>query len=248
MSDLPDEGQETLRAFIAAEKGCPDPPAEVGQRVFARLAASLGLPPGLPDGAPRSAEPLRAGLLRRAVTGISRRSVATFLVGAAVGAATYGTVQHVRGKPTLEAPHAPPPAPRVIPAPPLEPPSAPPANPEPAPEPRPPAATPGNRAHESEPGIRAARDRGLGAERKLVEMARSALARGHTERALFALRSHVRAFPNGQLAEERDSLMVQALIAKGEYAEARERGARFQKKHPGSLFGPVVEQALRSIP
>jgi hypothetical protein len=62
------------------------------------------------------------------------------------------------------------------------------------------------------------------------------------------LRTHARTFPHGQLAEERDSLTVQALIAKGDFAQARERAAHFHQQHPGSLFGPVVEQALRSIP
>jgi hypothetical protein len=245
MTDPPDMEQEMLREFIDAEKACPDPPAEVGQRVFTRLAASIGLAPGLPDGVPTTAGEgqLRTGLLQRTVTGFSKRGVVTFLVGAAVGAATYGTVSQVRGKPAPSAPMvivAPPP----LPAPPSP---VPPPIPEPVAEPQPVVTLP-HRMREAEPNIRDARDRGLGAERKLVEMARSALARGHTDRALSALRTHARSFPNGQLAEERDSLMVQALVAKGESAQARERAARFQKQHPGSLFGPVVEQALRSIP
>jgi hypothetical protein len=244
MIDPPDVGQEALREFIDAEKACPDPPVEVGQRVFARLAANLGLPPSLPDAPaspepPVDASPLRAGLLQRTVAGISRRGVATFLVGAAVGATTYGTVEHLRGKSTA-------PAPVVIVAPPELPTTMPPTMPSAEPSRLP--ATPANRAREVDPGIRAARDRGLGAERKLIEMARSALARGQTERALFSLRNHARSFPNGQLAEERESLMVQALVAKGEFAQARGRAARFHRQHPASLFGPVVDQALRSIP
>jgi hypothetical protein len=247
MVDSPDLEQETLRAFIDAEKACPAPAADVEQRVFARLAASVGLP--LPDGpspdvTPAVGEPsLRTGLLRRSLGGISKRGVATFLVGAAVGAATYATVQHARNPPV-------PPVPVVIVAPPAtaEPPSPPPLRvaPEPAPS-RPVQAAP-NRAREAEPLLRDARDHGLGAERKLIEMARSALARGQTDRALSTLRAHARSHPHGQLAEERDSLMVQALVARGDFAQARERAARFQKQHPGSLFGPVVEQALRSIP
>jgi len=93
-----------------------------------------------------------------------------------------------------------------------------------------------------------ARDRGLAAERKLIEMARTALARGRTDLALAAIRRHARSFPTGQLAEERDSLLVQALVAKGEHAQAHERAARFHQQHPQSLFAPVVDQALRSIP
>jgi outer membrane protein assembly factor BamD (BamD/ComL family) len=101
---------------------------------------------------------------------------------------------------------------------------------------------------ETEPNLGDARDRGLAAERKLVEMGRTALARGHTDLAIAALRRHTQAFPNGQLAEERDSLLVQALVAKGEFAQARQRAVRFHRQHPHSLFLPVVDQALRSIP
>jgi outer membrane protein assembly factor BamD (BamD/ComL family) len=79
-------------------------------------------------------------------------------------------------------------------------------------------------------------------------MARTALGRGHTDLALAALRRHTRAYPNGQLAEERDGLLVQALVAKGEFAQARQRAARFHRQHPHSLFWPVVDEALRSIP
>jgi outer membrane protein assembly factor BamD (BamD/ComL family) len=93
-----------------------------------------------------------------------------------------------------------------------------------------------------------ARDHGLAAERKLVEMARTALTRGETDGALAALGRHVRQFPRGRLAEERESLYVQALAASGDSVQARARGKRFYRQYPHSLFAPVVEQALRSIP
>ena len=57
MIDPPDLAQETLREFLDAEKACPDPPPEVGQRVFTRLSASLGLPPGAGDVMPTSPGP-----------------------------------------------------------------------------------------------------------------------------------------------------------------------------------------------
>jgi hypothetical protein len=254
MTDPPDLAQETLREFLDAEKACPDPPPEVGQRVFTRLSTSLGLPPGAGDAMPTSPgptvapTPVRTGLLRRTLAGSSGRGLATFLVGAAVGAATYGTVQRIRQESELPAPPAivaAPPAPE----PPSRPPPAPPAETaEVATVAAQPPATAPSRVRETEPSLGDARDRGLAAERKLVEMGRTALARGHTDLAIAALRRHTQAFPNGQLAEERDSLLVQALVAKGEFAQARQRAARFHRQHPHSLFLPVVDQALRSIP
>jgi TolA-binding protein len=95
---------------------------------------------------------------------------------------------------------------------------------------------------------RDARDDRLAAERRLLEIARTALGRGRTDGALATLHQHARLFPSGQLAEERESLLVQALVAKGDYAQARERATRFHRQHPHSLFAPVVEQALQSIP
>jgi hypothetical protein len=239
MTDPTEVEQALLREFIAAEKAYPDPPAEASARIFARLAGSLGLPDLGEGAAPGpSVAPSPAGTWRT-LAGAARRGWATFLVGAAVGATTYGTVQHVRGKPPAPAPvmvAAPSPAPA--------PPSPVPALAEPAVN-VPPPASPGPTTG---PGPRAARDLRLGAERKLVEMARSALARGRVEQALAALRAHVRSYPRGQLAEERDSLMVQTVAAKGDAAEARTLAARFHRRYPTSLFGPVVDEALRSIP
>jgi outer membrane protein assembly factor BamD (BamD/ComL family) len=123
--------------------------------------------------------------------------------------------------------------------------------PDPALAPRPSDVAPGATTRRGA-GVPAAsavpRDKRLEAERKLVEMARTALARGQTADALAALRRHQRFFPNGELAEERDGLWVSALVATHEYAQAREQAVRFRRHHPHSLFAPVVEQAIQSIP
>jgi hypothetical protein len=249
MIDPADPVQATLREYVEAERACPDPSPEVGQRIFSRLAASVGLPPGLGDTAPipsgPTLSPVRTGLPRLA--GLSRRGLATFLVGAAVGATTYGVVEQVRGKPpsapiaVVAAPAAP-----VVPAPP----SVPPPDTEAteAPVVAPPPATTSGRGREPSPSMGDSRDRGLAAERKLVEMARTALGRGQTDGALAALRRHARVFPTGQLAEERESLLVQALVVKGDFPQARAQATRFARRYPHSLFSPVVEQAVRSIP
>jgi hypothetical protein len=81
---------EPLRALVEAEKACPDPSAATQERVFARLSSSLALPfaPGTRPSAPAppSTVPAQAG---RVLAHVSRRGLATFLVGAAVGATVY---------------------------------------------------------------------------------------------------------------------------------------------------------------
>ena len=77
---------------------------------------------------------------------------------------------------------------------------------------------------------------------------RGRLARGRIDDTLATLHRHARRFAQGQLAEERDSLYVQALVAKRDFAQARERATRFRRQHPSSLFQPAVDLALQSIP
>ncbi len=81
-------------------------------------------------------------------------------------------------------------------------------------------------------------------ERELLEMARAALGLQRLPEARVALEQHRRAFPTGQLAEERDSLTVQLLIALGELDEARAAAAWFHANHPASIFWPSMEQQL----
>lgn len=81
-------------------------------------------------------------------------------------------------------------------------------------------------------------------ERADLDVARAALARGRVEACLEALDRHARTYGEGQLAEEREVLAVQALVSAGRKAEAAERARRFQKKYPTSLFGPAVSQAI----
>lgn len=248
LGPLPD----SLRELVDAERACPDPSAAAQERVLARLSASLALPsgPGAAPSAPAppSPVPTQTG---RVLAHVSRRGLATFLVGAAVGASVYGTVQHVSSK-HAAAPSAVRPAPAVseppaaaaIPEPPPSLPSA--ATPAPAP----PVDEVGTAAAASRGAARASdgRDRGLGTERKLVEMARTALTRGQINGALASLDRHARLFPHGQLAEERESLYVQALLAGGDAVRAQKRAEQFHRQFPRSLFGPVVDQALQSIP
>ena len=140
-----------------------------------------------------------------------------------------------------------------VPAPPAavrRPPVAPPAERRPSPSPRRrqrPSVRSRQPEHIPRVGLRE-RDRGLGAERALIEQARTALAREKSAAALAVLERHARDFPQGELQEERESLQVQALVGLERFEQARKLGARFHRRFPRSIFGTVVDEALTSIP
>jgi hypothetical protein len=77
--------------------------------------------------------------------------------------------------------------------------------------------------------------RGLAAERALLDVARSALARGEAGDALAAADRHAREYPEGALAEERDAIAIRALAALGRRPEAKTRAAAFERRYPKSL-------------
>jgi hypothetical protein len=251
MSDESDPLHESLRTFVDAEKSRPDPSPEVQQRTLARLSATLGLVGGAGDAfsdsqAGPASPPSTGQSLARLVAHGSRRGWATFLVGAAVGATTYGTVAHLQQR--SRTPQTP--AMEIAPRPPEPAPSLPEPQPRPAVEvtPRPAAAPTSPQRGLGGPEMGKVKDQGLAAERRWIEMARTALARGRADGALAALHHHGRLHPSGQLAEERDSLLIQTLVAKGDYVQARAQAARFGRRHPHSLFSLAIEQALQSIP
>jgi outer membrane protein assembly factor BamD (BamD/ComL family) len=83
----------------------------------------------------------------------------------------------------------------------------------------------------------------LRAERLLVETASAALTRGDYASAIASLRKHARAFPHGELTQEREVLMVQALRASGDDAAAQQRAKDFKQKFPGSVQQGTVDKA-----
>ena len=84
----------------------------------------------------------------------------------------------------------------------------------------------------------------LAQERALLDVARTALGRGDGQATLTALAKHTQRFPNGQLAEEREALGIQALLLLKRNDEARALGARFRQRYPGSVLLPAIEAAL----
>lgn len=249
--------------LLAAERRRPDVPQETAdallQSVLAASAhAAIAKAPSPPA---RSATPPEGlGEAKSAPSASSVRSLlasrplialASLAVGIGIGAAA---------RPLFDAPpQSPTPvvdAPPVVarppePAPPE--PAAPTARPDDLPA-APPVRAPGTpSARLAAPGASSApattRPQGdqsdLGAERALIDTARSALARGDAPSALASLEAHEKRHPNGQLGEERDALFVQALALAGRKQDAVERAARFRLAYPASVFLPSVDAAAR---
>jgi hypothetical protein len=87
----------------------------------------------------------------------------------------------------------------------------------------------------------------LAAERELLDRARKALSRGDTSDAERALDLHTRRHPTGLLLEEREALAIKVLVDLGRAEEAHRRAVKFKERHPRSLFGPSVEEAIGTI-
>jgi TolA-binding protein len=123
-----------------------------------------------------------------------------------------------------------------------------PVEPAPSAAPEPAAPQPSAAAPPSSPPRNEERARSLGslrAERLLIETASAALVRGDNASAIAALRQHARTFPKGDLAEEREVLLVKALAASGDDAAAKRRAKDFKSKFPGSVQQNSVDKAAQ---
>jgi hypothetical protein len=259
--------QPDLEALLDAERQVPPAPTAARERVRGRLAATLGITalgassaqaataihatgatPALGEGAGSTAR----AALKAAPQVIGKSILAkvtlgliglTGAIGIGVGAHLLRT--HARppahaALPTAPAPTAPVAAPPIaIPSPAAPMTATPTAVPTPA-SPAPAARPTRHHAHEGEGD--------LVAERRLLDAAHAALARGDHAAALSALARDRREFPHGQLAEERDSLFIGALAASGRTDEARARAAAFRTRYPRSIFLPAVEATVPAVP
>lgn len=86
--------------------------------------------------------------------------------------------------------------------------------------------------------------RALAKERALLEVARTALSRGDATAALASLEKHRAQFSDAKLGEERDALLVLALVGAGRVGEAEKAAARFERAHPRSLLLSTVKAAV----
>jgi hypothetical protein len=85
-------------------------------------------------------------------------------------------------------------------------------------------------------------------ERVILDRARAHLLSGEPAAALEDVEKYARSFRRGVLAEEREALRVEALVAARRTAQARAAAARFHAAYPGSMLAPAVDDALRTIP
>lgn len=230
LPNLPPE----IAELLAIESARPGLSAAATGRILDRLDATLSVPPP----PPRRRWPAALG---------------SFVLGLLVGGALVGALLYPRLAPVqpkllmLDAPPPASPVVVVVPAPSIPPVAAPDV-------PSSPALRHGGARSErrgldpqSTSAAEPERDTELARERALIETARTAVARKQRD-AIDVLLRHEQQFPRGRLAEERESLLVQALLQSGRLEEARSRGARFRSRWPHSFLLPVIDAALRSIP
>jgi hypothetical protein len=83
----------------------------------------------------------------------------------------------------------------------------------------------------------------LSAQRQVLETARQALVRRDAETALTSLREAHARWPTSVLAEEREALEIQALLASGQREEAEAALRRFEQRYPDGILVPALRQA-----
>jgi TolA-binding protein len=248
---------DDLHALLDAERDIDVPEAAQRARMFARLAPLI-VPPGVggggltDGGAGGGAAGGAAGTAAGAGLGASvfagsafRAKLVVSMVSAAIGAGG-GAAGHAYYASRMTA--------SVVVAAPSDAASvSAPATPTPV-EAEPAAAAdstaPVASAAASPSGAARSEDRTRGAaslraERLLLETASAALMRGDSASAIATLKKHANSFPRGELAQEREVLLVQALAASGDDAAARRRAKEFKEKFPGSLQQGSVDKASR---
>lgn len=238
-----------LQSLVEVERQRPEMPLAAQERLLRRVGLSISIANGPRDGsdpaggapsAPRSG--LRRLFRRRLPVGI-----AAFALGGLTAAGVITAIDHGK-KPEMAALAPSPPAAPTSNASSVRTPPVAPAIPTPAipTKDEPPRPRASNKATANASADE--HDSDLEAERALVELARSAIARRDPQTALDTLARDARQFPRGQLVEEQQSLRVQALVQLGRYAEARRAAALFFKQFPSSMLSPVVSAALEAIP
>ena len=234
--DLPEEWADLGRAD-AAELA---PPPEAKERVRGRVALTLGLGAGFLAATAGGSTAAAAGLggagaagtagaagggTGAAAAGVAGSLLAKKLlvmgvvaaVGVGGGTAAYLEVrsERARSRAQVVTPPAPAPVARPVAPPPPEPPLA-----------EAPTDT-------------------MGEERGLLDRARQDITRGLLGEAGALLDRHAAEFPSGQLAEEREALVIRLLVREGREREARLRAQRFRNLYPRSLQLPGIDDALR---
>ncbi len=245
---LPDD----VAALLERARDGVEPPEESRERLRSRLRpVFIGLPLAPPAGNASSLVKRAARSLARAAASTASKKLPLALIGFGLGAGSgVGATLAVQGRRHVAAPLASsgtppvsglaaPPPPRPMPSPVTVPPPRPVRHRAAAAAPsRPPAAAVLPLA-QPQP-----RDERLAAERALLEKGRTALTRGDAPGSLAVVADHARRFPDGELAEEREALRIQALLAEDRRAEALAVLGAFRRRFPGSLLLPALDREL----
>lgn len=78
-------------------------------------------------------------------------------------------------------------------------------------------------------------------ELRVLQRARSALAKGEYASALDTVAEHQRRFPKGQLWEESEALRIRALAGLGKSSQARQAADRFGERYPRSVLSRSID-------
>jgi hypothetical protein len=84
----------------------------------------------------------------------------------------------------------------------------------------------------------------LAGEAKLLNQAHAAMA-ADPQRALAIAGEHAKRYPRGQLAAERELILVQALVKLGRVREAEARGRALRKNTPSSIYGERLDTIFK---
>jgi TolA-binding protein len=118
----------------------------------------------------------------------------------------------------------------------------------PAPEIQPPAEkprAPATSAGQAAPAEAASSSEdALAGEAQLLNQAHAAMASDPRKAHAFAS-AHAKRYPRGQLAAERELILVQALVKLGRVREAEARGRALRKSAPSSIYGQRLDTILK---
>jgi hypothetical protein len=207
-------------------------------------AAERALPPVL-DSAARSRVLAAVGHATAATTGYSLATViVASIASAVVGAGIAVGVMVARGDRAAPTPPdasvvAPVDAAVVVP---VDAPSVAPADAAP----RAPVAplAPETRRRAVDAGVAAPAGDLTAGERNLIDRARAALARDRAHEAMVALMQHERAYADGTMREDREYLVIVALLAQGKRDLAATRAAAYRARYPRGTYLDAIARAL----
>jgi hypothetical protein len=211
-----DVPEELRELFRASSKPAPLTPA-VDAMLSTRVAAMAATSAAAPTSLLVKALPWLLG--------------GTLAVG---GVATFRAHRHEAAAPQRSPAAAP--APEVV-----EPAGPPPAVAPPAPAPSTRVGTPRPIAAKGPPAD--APDGLVGEERLLNEAHQAVAADPH--RALSLAQSHARRYPHGQLAAERQLIMIEALVKLGHHRRAEALGRALRETAPNSIYEDRLDEILR---